>query len=156
MQAQTDYITVDNTMSASMKGGIKINKGIFIGTKRYLFFVPEEIQEHSSTEVTTTTFTTGGKLASEILIDKVNEEGLKVRDFEKYMLEEVAPHYDIEICELDIDIEQLKITSNFFGGSILINKSIGKVGWTAFILKTGKKKKLVRQFYLSHPKLINK
>ena len=93
MQAQIDYITVDNTMSASMKGGIKINKGIFIGTKKYLFFVPEEIQEHSSTEVTATIFTSGGKLASEILIDKFNE-GV---NFSKKIWTEEEHFFDVDL-----------------------------------------------------------
>lgn len=60
------------------------------------------------------------------------------------------------ILNLDEDIEQLKVTASFFGGVIATNVTSRKVGWKAFVLKTGKRKKLVREFYLDHPKLCNK
>ncbi len=159
MQENVNYVIVENSQSTGSGGaGLQaLNDGIFIGTKKYMFFIPAKMQDMDTRKITTSTFFYEGMDITSYLSKKVKEEGLTVDDFENFMITNLSKEHEaIQILSLDNDIEQFKVMAGFFGGGVVINETSRKVGWKPFVNKLGKKKKEIKQFYINHKKLANK
>lgn len=156
MQEYLDYVIVEKS-SANATGGAglaTLNDGVFIGTKRYFFFIPAKMQEMEYRKITTSTLSYGGKSITQFIVQKAKE--LEVNDFENLILNDLKSEIEaVQIVSLDGDIEQFKVMAGFFGGGIIINETKRKVGWKPFVNKLGKNKKEIKRFYMRHPKLKN-
>lgn len=156
MQEKINYMIVERSQSVgSGRAGLQaLNDGVFIGTKKYMFFIPAKMQDMDTRSVTTSTFYYAGMDITSFLSQKVKEEGLTVDEFENFMITKLGKEMDsLQILSLENDIEQFKVNAGFFGSGILLNKTSRKVGWSIFVNKLGKKKHDVKQFYINHPKL---
>lgn len=159
MQENINYVIVEKSQSIGSGGaGLQVlNDGVFVGTKKYMFFIPSKMQDMDTRKVTTSTYYYAGMDMASFIAQKVKEEGLTVVDFENFMITHLSKELEgLQILSLDNDIEQFKVMTGFFGGDVIINETTRKVGWKPFVNKLGKKKKEVWQFYKQHEKLKNK
>ncbi len=157
MQENIDYVIAKNAISAGQAGLAAVNKGTFIGTKNYLFYIPSKEEEHSMREITTTTNYFDGKNIEDFLIDKLNVKALNVKDFETYMTTEFSKEMPSALIQnLNEGVEQLKVTASWLGSGIYTNETTRKVGWKPFVQKLGKNKKDIQLFYSNHSKFIKK
>lgn len=159
MQENTDYV-IHERSSANATGGeglTTLNDGIFIGTKKYFFFIPTQLKELQTRKTITTTIMYSGELITKYIVQKLNERGMTANDFESFIINELKPELkSVQILSIDDDIEQFKIMTGFFGGGIATNATTRKIGWRPFVNKLGPKKKSIKQFYMYHDKLKNK
>ena len=156
MQEKINYMIVERSQSIGSGGaGLQaLNDGVFVGTKKYLFFIPAKMQDMDTRSVTTSTFYYAGMDMTSFMSQQVKEQGLRVEEFENFMITKLGKELEgLQILSLENDIEQFKVNAGFFGSGILINETSRKVGWKPFVNKLGKKKHEVKQFYIDHPKL---
>lgn len=156
MQENIDYVIAQNAQSLDLSNVSVVNKGTFIGTKNYLFFVLSQEEEHTTREITTTTSFFDGKSIEDFILNKLNQTP-NVRDFEAFMINEFSLEVpSTSIQSLNEGIEQLKVTTSWLGSGIYTNTTTRKVGWNAFVGKLGKNKKDIKLFYSNHPKIVRK
>lgn len=157
MQLNIDYVIAQNATSIGQSDISMINKGTFIGTKNYLFYIPSSEEQHTSRDITTTTNFFDGKNIETFIIEKLNEKSLSLKDFELYMIDEFAKELpSLLIRNLNKNIEQLKVSASWLGSGIYTNETIRKVGWKPFVQKLGKNKKNIQLFYSNHSKIVKK
>ena len=156
MTENIDYVLVKKATSIGTEGLTTINKGMFIGTKEYLFYVPYKLEEHTSRKITTFSYSIDGEGLIQFICEKLSSKNLRVKEFEDYMksdFKQMIP--ETLILNLKLDIEQLKITTSWLGSGIYYNTTIRKNGWKPFVQKLGVNKKTIKLFYQNNIKLIN-
>lgn len=158
MQKDIDYVVSIGARSLGDLENQGDKKGIFIGTQKFLFFIPEVSVEHESRKIITTKNSYKGMPITEFFLSKIQEPHLTVSDFEKFITDEIKIEVpSIKIVDLENDIFKFKVVANFFTGSISTNKEDKRIGgWNIFLYSLGKEKKDVRKYYLQHSKLANK
>jgi len=155
MQEEFDYVMALKTQSMGDAEMTGLLRGVFIGTKKYMFFIPYEGYSATERMQETLTITMEGMTMGDFLSHKVNESRMSISDFERYMLgvfyEEMPQMHVLSLAD---DCQQIKVKAGWFSSSVFYNqsnKSIG--GWILFVHSLGKDKKKVRSFYENHPKL---
>ncbi len=158
MNLGQDYIVAEQANMIDMSNITNQIKCVFVGTKNYFFAIPYNMVDFRPGYKTNTTETTDmyyeGMPLQEFLLEKVKEPGLKVEDFEKFVIAE--EFNDIQMININEDINRFKVQANFWGSGIMYNKTERKVGWKPFVLRYKKEKQAVKDFYKTHPKYVEK
>jgi hypothetical protein len=158
MNLYHDYIIAEQANMIDLTNFTKQIKCVFIGTQNYFFAIPYNIIDFKPGYTVDTTETTDmyyeGMPLQEFLLEKVKESGLRVEDFERFVLDEKLS--GVQILDIKNDLNRFKVQANFWGSGIIYNREETKVGWKPFVLRYKKEKKEVKQFYVNHPKYVSK
>lgn len=132
-------------------GNVKmiLDSGVFVGTQKYLFFIPSKLQAFEGRKHTTTTFTYGDRPAIDVVADVIKASET-VEELEKVLLEVSDNNENFIVHNLN-DMDAFKVEANFLGSGINI-KPVGKRGFSHFVQSLGKEKKEIKAFYSVHPK----
>lgn len=158
MNLTHDYIVAEQANMIDYNNIMNQIKGVFIGTKNYMFAIPYNMVNYTPGYNVDTTETTDmyyeGMPLQEFLLEKVKQPGLTVEQFERFMINE--QFNDIQILNINTDMEKFKVQANFWGSGIMYNATPDRKGWKLFVLKYKKEKQAVRDFYENHPKRVEK
>ncbi len=153
-----DYVLADNARLIGEQSLSESLQGIFIGTNKYLFFVPvnttEDIRKTRKGKPVEPTFFFKGKPVSEVIHDFVNRRGVSVAELEDFLRKKIKKEIPKSQCCIINDIEQFKVYSTWWGSGVLINSGKGKAGWKPFVSRFKSAKKNVKGFYQGHTKLV--
>lgn len=159
MNKLQDYVVAWEAQALGEKSLADAVSGVFIGTKKYFFFIPSVVIEvehhgrrHSQTKFT---YSYKGRPIAEFLGEYVKSRGLSVSEFEAFMCKDFVEELPYtRICPID-EIEQFKVFASWWNSGIVTNDSKRKVGWKSFSTRFKAAKKEIRSFYVGHPKLSN-
>ncbi len=125
------------------KAGKVFDKGIVIGTKAYLIFVPEITKVFEGSKRITKTYSVAGVSIAEATTAMLSKEPLD----EAIIFAEIE-QWDIPGTEVLAikSLDGFKINSNWLNSSIVIKKQ-GVRGWKPFCSSLGKSGKSFKAFY---------
>lgn len=149
MQNKVDYVVSDKarTLGSTENPGMKF--GTFVGTKKYFFFFPDQIEDADlmRRKLITTTLSFEGLKMKEFIKTKLEDYSLKVDEFEEFALDMSGANKFIEAFPFS-EIKQI----NFLAGNITMNKTDKRIGgWDVIFTSVGKQKKDVKEFYSTNP-----
>lgn len=107
----------------SPKADFILNKGVFVGTKSYLFLFPFE--QYRSIINTTRIPTAKGKTLEEIVVTELSNCTITEIEFYNIINSLKYDLMDIQIYPID-EFEKFKISANVFGSGIIIKKKGNK------------------------------
>ncbi|NOQ73344.1 MAG: hypothetical protein GQ574_15165 [Crocinitomix sp.] len=158
MKELQEYVIAENARLLGEKSLSESLQGIFIGTKKYFFFVPvnttEDIRKTRKGKPVAPTFFFKGKPTSEFIQEFLNRRGVTTAEFEEFLRKKVQKEIPESLCCAIDDVEQFKIYSTWWGSGILINSTEGKAGWKPLLSRFKGAKKKIKGFYQGHPKLV--
>jgi hypothetical protein len=155
MIASNEYVYAP-TVDIELRGQHFI-KGSFIGTKTHLYLVPHESAAKStslkdffidglSNTIRLERFSVGDKKLHEIMPEILQDPEMDLAGLDTFMIEMKNKWDAIKRVEI-ASLGKLKVTSNFFGGSISY-KNKGDILYSHFIMSIpGSHRKLVKAFY---------
>jgi hypothetical protein len=158
MDLLQDYVIAENARSIGEEYLADSLTGIFIGTRKYFFFIPVTGVEMTRKGLKTikqpvNTFYKK-KPVDEVVLSMVNKLGLNVSDFEKFVIQDLKKAIpQVKICDLG-EIEQYKLYVRWWGSGILCNTSTGKTGWKPFVSRFKSAKRSIKSFYKGDPKMV--
>lgn len=126
-----------------------IDSGVFVGTKKFIYFFPSKHIDFTSSKIITTRYSFGETPMYETIESLISESN-SITDLEKSLNDLCNEFPEIKVYEL-MHLTNFKIEVSFLGSGINI-KEAGNSGWTPFVQKLGKKAKEIKAFYLAHPK----
>ena len=159
MNLYQDYILADNTRVIGTKSIADSVTGLFIGTKKYFFFIPVKAVEvefyGTRQKQTRTAYFFKGKPVNEYLKSFVQTRGLSVQEFERFMLEELRNEIEeMRVIAIE-ELGQFKVFAKWWSSGIVTNESEKRrVGWKPFVTSFKENKKEVCAFYQGEPKMV--
>ena len=127
-----------------------MDKGVFIGTKNYFYFLPSKTESYSFNTITTSEFSFKGKNIEEAIVDIISKAE-SLDDLDQTLLSMIKSFPESVFYKID-DLSAFKVFAGFFGSGVSVRKE-GKKLWTPFVTKLGKDKKQIKEFYSQHQKI---
>lgn len=152
-----DYIATSFATVIGERSALDTHNGIFVGTHRYFFYIPQKVIEYdigiSGDKSTTKEFFYEQQPLVDHVIHLLKHATLSPAEFENFVSGQLCEAIrEVRSVKIE-DIAQFKIEAKWLSSAVIINKRSGKTGWKPFALNFKKDKKQVQKFYQNHPKL---
>jgi hypothetical protein len=128
-----------------------MDKGVFVGTREFIFCFPSRTEEHEYRKIITTEYSFAGKPMYQALSDII-QMSRSVKELEEQLIS-MADENDEAVYYKLQDLGRFKVEAHFLGSGIHTNEKDKGYGYKPFVQSLGRdRKKKIKAFYADHPK----